>query len=402
MAKQKKNKKWCKFRHKVVRTMLGWTLGVYTKLAYGLKVERFRQENRRQYLVLSNHQTGFDQFFVGLAFRQPIYYVASEDIFSMGFVSRLIQYLVAPIPIKKQVTDVRAVMNCMKVSKEGGSIAIFPEGNRTFSGITGAMNPAIVGLIKRLKLPVAFFKIEGGYGIQPRWSDVRRKGKMKAYVSCVMEPEEYQALDNTALFERIQRELYQNEANSDNLYEHEQSAEFVERVLYLCPTCGITHFRSQGDTVECTTCGKKARYLPNTELSGEDFPFRYVADWYEYQQRYVNNMNMFSYVTEPIIQDRCSVYQVELYKKKKCLAEDVQLMLYGDRLEFRGGFCLQVAFAKAQTITILGKNKLNIYYEDNVYQIQGDKRFNALKYLNLYHRYMNLATEGVHGEFLGL
>ena len=45
---------------------------------------------------------------------------------------------------------------------------------------------------------------------------------------------------------------------------------------------------------------------------------------------------------------------------------------------------------------------LDIYYEDNVYQIQSDPRFNGLKYLNFYHRYKNLKTGEQHGQFLGL
>lgn len=112
-----------------------------------------------------------------MIYRGPVYYVASEDLFSNGFVSGLLRYAVAPIPIRKQTTDIRSVMNCIKVAKEGGTIAIAPEGNRTFSGRTEYIKPSIVGLVRVLKLPVAFIRIEGGYGVQPRWSDVVRKGK---------------------------------------------------------------------------------------------------------------------------------------------------------------------------------------------------------------------------------
>ena len=45
-----------------------------------------------------------------MAFKGSVYYLASEDIFSNGWVSSLIRYLVAPIPIKKQAADVKAVL----------------------------------------------------------------------------------------------------------------------------------------------------------------------------------------------------------------------------------------------------------------------------------------------------
>ena len=319
----------------------------------------------------------------------------------MGWLSRIIQWLAAPIPIKKQVTDIRAVMSCMKVAKEGGSIMIFPEGNRTFSGETVYINPAIGGLAKKLGLPIAFLKIEGGYGIQPRWSDVRRKGKMRVYVSSVLEPEEYKAWSNEELYQHICKSLYQNEANSDGMFVHKNSAEYIERVLYVCPHCGITHFESHGDTLECCSCHRKAKYLPSKEISG-DFSFRFMLDWYKYQESYINGLDTTAMTEEPLIRDKCNLFLVNLYSKKQLLAENVELALYGDRIEMTGGFTQTYRFDGVSAITILGKNKLNIYHEDNVYQIQSDKRFNALKYLHLYHRYKNLTTEVQNGSFLGL
>lgn len=399
--KKKKAKKWLQPQHKVVVPLLKFLFRPIALWMYHIKIEKFKEENGRQYLVLANHQTGFDQFFPSFAFRQHLYYLASEDIFSMGWLSKVIEWIAGPIPIKKQVTDIRAVMNCMKVAKEGGSIAIFPEGNRTFSGETAFMNPAIGGLAKKLGLPIAFFKIEGGYGIQPRWSDVRRKGRMRAYVSAVLEPEEYKSWSNDQLYQYICKALYQNEANSEDKFFHKRSAEYLERVLYVCPHCGITHFESHGDTVKCTSCGRSAKYLPNKEFSGS-FPFRYMLDWYQYQENYINGLDTLSMTEQPIIRDSCKLYQVSLYSRKQLIAENVELALYGDRIEMTGGFRDVFSFGEIDVITILGKNKLNIYRADTVYQIQSDKRFNAVKYLNLYHRYKNLTSDAQDSSFLGL
>ena len=215
MAQKKKKEKWIKFRHHVIRNIAYVILYPYTKWKYGVTIEKFKEQEDRPYLILLNHQTVFDQFIVGMSMRGPVYYVATEDIFSNGLVSSLIRYLVAPIPIKKQTTDVQAVKTCYRVAKEGGTIAIAPEGNRTYSGKTEYMNPAIAGLARTLKLPILLYRIEGGYGVQPRWSDVIRKGKMRAYVSEVISPEEYKNMTNEELFARIQEGLYVNEAVAD-------------------------------------------------------------------------------------------------------------------------------------------------------------------------------------------
>ena len=133
---KKKAKKWRRFRHRVITKLAYCVLYPYMRCKYHVRIERFKEQGKRQYFILFNHQTGIDQFIVGCSFKGPLYYVASEDIFSNGFISRLLQWAVAPIPIKKQATDSRAVLNCLRVRKEGGSIAVAPEGNRTYSGKT--------------------------------------------------------------------------------------------------------------------------------------------------------------------------------------------------------------------------------------------------------------------------
>ena len=92
MGKRGKKNTWIKFRHKVVRNILYATLGVYSRIRYNIKIERFEGQQKRPYLVLLNHQTPFDQFFVGMSFKGPVYYLATEDIFSNGLVSKLISH----------------------------------------------------------------------------------------------------------------------------------------------------------------------------------------------------------------------------------------------------------------------------------------------------------------------
>lgn len=349
-----------------------------------------------------NHQTSFDQFFVAMCFKGPVYYIATEDIFSMGFVSKLIKYLVAPIPIKKQTTDVRAVLNCMHISKEGGTIALAPEGNRTYSGRTEYIKPSIVDLAKRLKLPIAIFRIEGGYGVQPRWSNKIRKGNMKAYVSTVIEPEEYENMTNDELYKRITDLLYVDESHIGGNYTSPSSAEYLERAIYVCPECGLSEFESNGDKIRCKKCGISAAYTAGKQLVGTNnqFPFDCIGKWYDYQNRFINSFDCTENLDTALYSERVSLYEVVLYKNKRLIEKDIGITLYGDRICFENGFSCR--FDETDVITVLGKNKLNIYHGGKVYQLKGEKRFNALKYMNLYFRYKNQKEGNVNGEFLGI
>lgn len=403
-----KPKKWMKFRHKVVRNVLFGTLGVYSRLRYGIRIEKFKEQGNRQYLVLFNHQTAFDQFFVGMSFRGPVYYMASEDIFSNGFVSSLIRYLVAPIPIKKQSTDVHAVINAMRVAREGGTIAIAPEGNRTYSGKTEYINPAISLMAKKLELPIAFYHIEGGYGVHPRWSDSVRRGKMRSYVYSVLEPEEYKDMSADELYEVIKRELYVNEASVSGEFHHKKLAEGLERAMYVCPHCGLSTFRTEGDIIECMQCHCKVKYLPTKELVGvgEAFPYRFVSDWYDYQNEYISGLDSSAYTEMPLYRDEASLSEVIVYKKKELLRKWAQVALYGDRIVVDEGTENEFVFPfdEISAVSVLGKNKLNVYHHKKIYQFKGSRHFNALKYVNIFYRHKNVKKGEADGklQFLGL
>lgn len=402
----KQQQKWIKFRHRVITRLVKIFFTPYVLMKYHIAVEHFKAQGDRQYLILFNHQTSFDQFFVGMAFRHPVYYLATEDIFSMGWVSDLIRYVVAPIPIRKQTADVSAIRNCIRVAKEGGTIALAPEGNRTYSGRTEYINPSIVSLTRMLKLPVALFRIEGGYGLQPRWAGGLRKGKMRAYVSQVIEPEEYAEMSNDELYARITEGLAVSENCVSGEYTSKAGAEYLDRAIYVCPECGFSTFRSSGDIMECTTCGKQVRYLSTKELQGVnwDCPFRFVADWYDYQQEYVNKLNILEFTKEPLFRDSARLSKVIVFKHKELLREQASFALYGDRIVVDEGTPgeLILPFKEIAAASCLGPNKLNIYHEDTVYQLKGDKHFNALKYVNLYFRHKNITKGDEHGKFLGL
>ncbi|MBQ4641066.1 MAG: 1-acyl-sn-glycerol-3-phosphate acyltransferase [Oscillospiraceae bacterium] len=396
-----KRKRWVLPRHILVTKLAGLVIKPWALLKYHIRIEKPNIDTKRQYLILMNHQTAFDQFFVSIAFKKPVYYLASEDLFSMGFLSTLLKWAVAPIPIKKQTTDVQAVMNCLRVAKEGGTIAMAPEGNRTFSGLPVHINPAITPFIKKLNLPIAIFRIEGGYGIQPRWSDVCRKGRMKGYVSCVIEPEEYKNLSKEELFARIQTELYVDETQFAGPFRHKQLAEYLERAMYVCPYCGLTEFHTEGDIIRCKTCNRQVRYREDQRLEGVgfQFPFPYVAQWYDYQCDFVRQLDPQQYLTEPAYRDTVQLSLVEPYKRKHLLQENAPVELYGNRIQAGK---LTLHFEDISVITVLGKNKLNIYHTGGLYQFKGDPRFNALKYMNLFFRSKNRETEDGQPQFLGM
>lgn len=405
ITKEKKLTPWIKKRHTAIRNILLWPLYWYSMLRYRIKIQRLPKDQTQPCFVLFNHQTAFDQFFVSITFPQHVYYVASEDLFAMGWVSRLISWLVAPIPFRKSTSDITAIKNLLRVAREGGTIAMAPEGNRTYSGTTEYMKSSVVSLVKRLRLPLVLYRIEGGYGVHPRWSDVIRRGKMRSYIARTIQPEEYKAMTDEELFEVIRQELYVDDRKLGFRYDSRRKAEYLDRAMYVCPFCGLSEFFSKGDIITCKSCGRQIRYLPNLELLGVgfDFPYRNVKQWYDAQCDFIRNLDLQPYQHNPIYSSPVC-YSRDFYCEKKVLLDkNATLMVFADRFVVKTAKGEDVyPFAEMIGATVLGKNKLNLYMDGQTYQFKGDKHFNALKYLNLYNYACNVAKGDPKNEFLGL
>lgn len=396
---------WTKPRHKIIRELLSRPLSLYLHSRLNVSIGPPKDQDR-QYLILFNHQTVYDQFFVSLAFKRPVYFITSEDLFSNGLLSRIMSLLVAPVPIRKQMTDPRAVKQCARIAREGGTIAVAPEGNRTYSGRPVHIKPSIVKLIRLIKMPIAVFLIKGGYGVLPRWSDRIRRGRMTAEVSRIIEPEEYESMSADELYGLICRELYTDEEKAAGLFENSRKAEYIERAVYVCPDCGLSRFESSGNTTRCTRCGQRVEYTASRQLKGIDkpFPFRFAGEWYDYQEKFVNGLDLSKYTEKPMFTDTVKLYRVKLYDRKYLLKKNVSAKLFGDRIELEDGKGSAVIFRFDETelVTVLGRNKLNIYTGGEVFQFKGDRHLNSLKYVNIFFRYRNTHGGNGNDEFLGL
>lgn len=401
---KKKKAKWIKPRHTVIIKILYWPFYLFVKYRYHISMERIKKQ-KEPCFILYNHQTLFDQFIVSLLMPKHVYHVASEDLFSNGFISKLLAWAVAPIPFRKSSSDISGIKNCVKVAKEGGNIAMAPEGNRTYSGTTEYIKPGVVSLVKLLKMPLILYRIEGGYGVHPRWSDSIRKGKMRAYVSRIVQPDEYAKMDNDELLDIIQRALFVDEREDTSEFYCKNNAEYLDRVMYYCPDCGLSLFEANKDVISCKKCGKQIQYLPNKTLKGLncDFPFAYVKDWYDAQSNYIKSLDLTSFGDEPIYTD--NVYHSEsIYcKRKRIIDENAVLSIYKDRFVVEAkGDKIVYPFAEVSSATALGRNKLNIYCNHRTFQFKGSKHFNPVKYLNIYFHATNVSKGDTNDEFLGL
>ena len=383
-------KKWSRIRHRIVYVVVRAFVRPIMAFKYGFRPKKFKG-GKRGYLVLSNHQTSMDQFFLACILGIKTYYIASDDLLTIKFLSPLLQWAVKIIPYKKASTDFTILRTCRQVASENCNIVMFPEGNRTYTGQTCYINPTVAKMIKFLKMPIAFVHIKDGFGVMPRFASKERKGYCSAEVFEVMEYEDYKDLSNEELEKLVCEKLYFDESQPSGPFKSKHQAEYLERVIYNCPVCGFSHFMSKSDILSCTNCLASVRYNEYKQFESLDgkINFKNVAEWYQYQREYIKKISLNDYELDQVIfEDKGNLFLIVPRKRKQMIFKDCDIKLFKDRIELIG-LKDQITIKLEDIVSsgVFGKNKVNFFTKDNTYQIKSDEHFNALKYVEIVYKY---------------
>lgn len=383
-------------RHKIVYRSLKFILKPFLTWKFNYSFESVKPL-KHPAIILPNHVTNWDPLLVGLAFPQ-MYFVASDHLFRLGLVSKIIQYLVAPIPRIKSAADRQTVANIFKLIRKGHNICIFPEGNMTFGGETGELHGTTARLIKRTGAALVTYRMEGGYLSQPRWSSSPRRGSMAGYPVHIYQPEEIKAMSEEQLTKRIEEDLYTNayieqeQREKPIAFRGRSLAENLETTLYLCPCCGqIGELKSKDDSFLCS-CGLNLKYTEYGYLQSANQqkpPFPTVLSWVRWQSRRIRELaaefrNRSE--NEAITSDEeQSLWEIQKARKSRLLAKG-KLQLFRDKLAFQSADGKDYSFLLSQIsdIAIHGQRTL-------IFTTTGQKYFelksrvprSALKYYEL-------------------
>ena len=239
-------------------------------------------------LLVPNHVSAWDPLLVAMSLKdKQVYYVASEHLFRKGPVSRLIEFMVAPIPRRKASTGTDTVKACLRHLREGHSICLFAEGEQSWNGRNIPIFPATGKLVKSSGATLVTYRLEGAYLSLPRWGKGIRRGKVHGHPVGIYPPEQLKTMtpkEINALIERDTAEdAWERQRLSPVRYKGERRAEGLERALYLCPRCRrIGTLHTKNNRIFCD-CGLDLEYT-ETGFFRPEQPFSNLADWDDWQR----------------------------------------------------------------------------------------------------------------------
>ena len=331
-------------------------------------------------LVIPNHVTTWDPLLVAMSLREKqVYFVASEHIFRWGAVTKLLNWLVAPIARRKGSTGADTVKAILRHLKAGHSVCLFAEGECTWDGKTGPVFPATGKLAKRCGASLVTYRLEGGYLSLPRWSKKVRRGRMFGHPVGIYPPEVLADMSADEVSAVIDRDLYEDawarQAEDPAHYRGKRIAEGLEKALYLCPGCHrIGTLRTGDDRLFCD-CGMETRYL-DTGFFDPPEPFPSVAEWDAWQAEQLR-ARAFDHGEALFSDGGMTLIRVAADHGEEA-AGTGELTQYEDRLVFAGThFPLDAVSGMAMVQAHL----LMFSFQGDYYQIRAENGANLRKYL---------------------
>ena len=341
------------------------------------------------YLVLVNHNTDLDAALVALSFREHMYFVVSEHALRKGFSSWLLRSFFAPIPRVKGTADAQAALDIIRALRHGNNVCLFAEGNRSFTGVTGAIFPATGKLAKAAGVTLVTYRIEGGYLTAPRWGRTQRRGKMTGTCVNIYSPDQLRSMTADEVNKHIAEDLFEDaflrQKKEKIRFRGKRLAEGLENALFLCPSCGgIGTLKGKGDLFSCT-CGLMMRYTEYGFFEGENAPFSCVRDWDVWQN---GRLEELAATKGLVFSDQdTQLFVVDRHHRMSLIDKGV-LSMDAETLKLGETWFL---LTDISDIAMVGASKLLLNAQGRHYEIRAPRKYYCgRKYFLLYRLYISI------------
>lgn len=325
-------------------------------------------KRKEPYIMLANHTFMFDVIHVPLRFWKVPYIVANQTLFKKKATRFLVSQVAHVISKQKGQSDAQTVRDLLGAVKRGYPILIFPEGDTTFFGKTGHIEPSTMKLIKKLELDVITCNVKGGYLSKPRWATGKRKNRsIELHYELTFKKDDLKALSVEQISKIIYERLYFNayDYQRKHMIKHKglNLAEGFEDVSYVCPECSAIHtLKTLGNTIECTSCKTKGYIDDYGFIKG--FKFDNLIDWDNFQKtfshalrekRLTSNAELFFVNQETLSMDKMGLVTFT-YEKGNVIID--------------GNYHEVISITDILTPTLTMRRDLAFFYSENNYLLK--------------------------------
>lgn len=345
---------------------------VWMRLDIQKKLTSYVDFSRKEpFVLVGNHTYLFDVVQIAIHFKITPAIVAQEYLLSAKGLRWLLLNVAKVIPKSKGSADVRTIRKIMQYVKKGYPIMLMPEGDSTFFGRTGYIEPSTGKLIKKLNLDVILAKNKGGYLSRPRWATALRGNRYIDLTYSTLLTKE-QVASMTA--DQIQQELEAGLQHNDYEWQHqskhkfsgERMAEGFDNVIYRCPVCGAFHsFVVKQNEIQCQSCKTVATMDEYGFVSG--FGLATMVELDESQRHFDEELKQTTFQTTATLQ------YVDNVNFKRTKPVPVDVAYHENILHIKGKMVVEIPIEELINPVITMRRNLTFEYDDQTYLIKLDR-----------------------------
>lgn len=242
------------------------------------------------YLILGHHVTEYDAVYVNFASGRLVRFLAGDANMDTPWKKWLFNFM-GMIPFRKKKSDMKSIRQLIKLAKGDFPIGLYPEGGQNWDGATDYLIPATAKLIKLTNIPVYVTLYPGGFLTRPRWSRYARRGVLQFKAFQLLTAEQVKEMTVDQVYDKMVEGLAYNEFEwqKDHMipFKGKNRAEYIERLLYKCPSCNeLCTIHSDKHDFTCTSC--KAHFHMNVYgfIEGCD-KFEDTHQWNTWQRTFI-------------------------------------------------------------------------------------------------------------------
>lgn len=328
-------------------------------------LHRERIPERSPFFLVAAHRNYLDPFFILAALGRRINYVSTIELFRRPLSAFLFGKL-GTIPKTRYRSDILTVRGIVRILHRNGIVGIFPEGERSWTGVTDSWKPEVLRLFKAFpEVPILPVRIEGNYHIWPRWAHNIRRAQLEV---TFMDPVTVHDDFSLAQLETILRDRIEPE-DSTAVHRKRSRIHGIGKLIYRCPVCrSFSSIRESGPaSATCSSCGHDFELLP-------DYTFEYRIDGTEvrrslgevYDGIRINATDLDTLEDDDTVRRQPAGYgSVTVYKEKEIRMVPLfagSLKVTDSALVCRNsGQMLTLLLDDLRSVTIEGNNRLQVY-----------------------------------------
>ena len=200
------------------------------------------------------------------------------------------------LPKKVFCVDMNGIKAMRQIIKQGGCIALSPEGTSSIFGDNQPIVPGTGRFLKAFNIPVYCMALQGSYLTNNKISTDDRLGQVYGQMKLLFSSEDIKRLSADEIEEIINREFHHDDYKWNKIHHIKYNTKGkvctnLSDMLYKCPKCGKEFsMEAKDDYILCKECGNKATmddYYDFHKASEDAVIPETPSDWAHWQRKQI-------------------------------------------------------------------------------------------------------------------